>query len=47
MPIFAVSMRTSAKSVSSCSRTNSGGTPWMPVTACVFCAVSAATTPQP
>jgi hypothetical protein len=23
------------------------GTPWMPVTACVFCAVSAATTPQP
>ena len=47
MPILAVSIRTSANSVSSCSRTNSGGTPCTPVTAWVFCAVSAATTPAP
>ena len=47
MPIFTASMRTSANRVSICKRTKSAGGKWMPVTCCVFCAVSAATTPEP
>ena len=46
MPIFTASILTSANSVSICSPTNAGGIGKMPVTARVFCAVSAATTPQ-
>ena len=47
MPIFTASTRTSANSVSIWAATNSGGTGEMPVTARVFCAVSAAITAMP
>ena len=47
MPVFTASGTMSAKTASICAATNSGGTSWTPVTATVFCAVSAVIAAMP
>ena len=44
MPILTASAPRSESTASSCRATKSTGTGWMPVTPCVFCAVSAVIT---
>ena len=47
MPIFTASTSRSEKTASICALMKSAGTSWMPVTPCVFCAVSATMTDAP
>ena len=47
MPILTALTPRSENTASICAVTNSAGTSWMPVTPCVFCAVSAVMTEAP
>ena len=47
MPILTAPTARSANTASICAVTNSAGTWWMPLTPCVFCAVSAVITEAP